>query len=41
KQINQLTVETNLPITHLSSLLFEMEMRGIVRRLSGGLYKLI
>lgn len=41
KQINQLTVETNLPVTHLSGLLFEMEMRGIVRRLSGGLYKLI
>ncbi|MBR1788515.1 MAG: DNA-processing protein DprA [Bacteroidaceae bacterium] len=39
KQLNMLTVETNLPISHLSSILFEMEMRGLVRRLSGGTYR--
>lgn len=41
KQINQLTVETNLPISKLSSLLFDMEMRGIVRRMSGGMFRLL
>ncbi|MBQ8968478.1 MAG: DNA-processing protein DprA [Bacteroidaceae bacterium] len=41
KQLNQLTVETNLPIGRLSSLLFDMEMRGLVRRLSGGTYRWI
>ena len=41
KHLNQLTVETNLPVGQLSSLLFEMEMRGIVRLLSGGMYKLV
>ena len=41
KQLNLLTVETNMPIGKLSSLLFDMEMRGIVRRLSGGIYRII
>lgn len=38
KQLNQLSVEVNMPIGQLSSLLFDMEMRGLVHRLSGGLY---
>jgi len=41
KHMNQLTVETNLPVGRLSSLLFDMEMRGIVKMLSGGLYKIV
>ena len=41
KQLNLLTVETNIPVGRLSSLLFEMEMRGIVRLLSGGMYRLV
>ena len=41
KHINQLTVETNLPIGQISSLLFELEMRGLVRQLSGGLYRIV
>lgn len=41
KQLNQLTVETNLPIGRLSGILFDMEMRGIVRLLSGGTYRLV
>ncbi|MBO4611884.1 MAG: DNA-processing protein DprA [Bacteroidaceae bacterium] len=41
KHLNTLTVETNLPIGRLSSLLFDMEMRGIVRLLSGGSYRLV
>ena len=40
KHINQLTVETNLPVGKLSSLLFALEMRGVVRPLSGGTYRL-
>ena len=41
KHLNMLTVETNIPIGRLSSILFEMEMRGIVRLLSGGVYRLV
>ena len=41
KHLNLLTVETNLPIGKLSSILFDMEMRGIVRLLSGGSYRLV
>jgi DNA processing protein len=41
KHLNMLTVETNIPIGQLSSILFEMELRGIVRLLSGGMYKLV
>lgn len=40
-QINQLTVDSNIPINRLSSLLFEMEMKGVVRPLAGGIYHLI
>ena len=41
KHLNQLTVETNLPVGRLSSVLFEMEMRGLVRLFGGGSYRLI
>lgn len=41
KQLNQLTVETNIPVVRLSNLLFTMEMKGIVRLLSGGTYRLV
>ena len=40
-QINTLVVETNIPIQHISSLLFDLEMKGVVRALAGGVYKLI
>ena len=40
KQINILTVETALPISKLTSLLFNLEMKGVVRLLSGGCYRL-
>lgn len=39
KSVNQLVVETDLPVQELLSQLFELEMRGIVRSLSGGLYR--
>ena len=40
-QINTLVVETNIPIQHISSLLFDLEMKGVIRALAGGVYKLI
>lgn len=41
KQINQIAVETNMPIQKVSISLFELEMKGIVKSLNGGNYKLI
>ena len=40
-QINILVVETNIPINRMSALLFEMEMKGVVRALAGGVYRLL
>lgn len=40
KQINLLTAETGIPVQQLMSMLFEMEMRGIVKSLNGARYKL-
>jgi len=41
KQINQLVVESNMPVAHVSAILFELEMRNIVRLMAGGRYHLI
>lgn len=38
-QVNMLSVQTNLPIHQLSPLLFEMEMKGILKCLPGGIYR--
>ncbi|MBR4643620.1 MAG: DNA-processing protein DprA [Bacteroidaceae bacterium] len=40
KQINILTIDTAIPIGKLTSLLFNLEMKGVVRLLSGGCYRL-
>lgn len=40
-QINILVVETNIPIHRMSALLFELEMKGVVRALAGGVYRLL
>lgn len=40
KQINILAIDTAIPIGKLTSLLFNLEMKGIVRLLSGGCYRL-
>ena len=40
-QINTLVVNTNIPINKMTGILFEMEMKGIVRIMAGGIYKLI
>lgn len=39
--INQLSVRANLPMPALSSLLFQLEMQGIVKSMAGGSYHLI
>ena len=40
KQINVLSVETNIPVGQLSSLLFSLEMKGAVQMLVEGKYKI-
>ena len=40
-QINTLVVQADLPISQLSTLLFELEMKGVVKAMAGGVYKLI
>lgn len=40
-QINTLVAESNIPVGRLTALLFELELRGIVRPLAGSSYKLI
>ena len=39
--LNQLAAKTNIPISRLTALLFQMEMKGIVRPLAGGTYHLL
>lgn len=39
--INTLVVETELPVHKMNALLFELEMKGVVRVLVGGVYQLI
>ena len=39
-QLNLLSIQCDMPIHRLTSLLFEMEMKGIVRCLPGGIYKI-
>ncbi len=37
--IDQLSAETNLPVHELSSILFEMEMNGLIKAIPGSMYK--
>lgn len=39
--INTLVVETGLPINKMSTLLFELEMKGVIRVYTGGTYHLL
>ena len=41
KQVNQLVIELNTPINKLLSLLFEMEMKGLVKAVAGGRYRAV
>ncbi len=40
-QINALVVESDIPVNRLSALLFELEMKGMVKAMAGGAYRLI
>lgn len=40
-QLNILSVKTGLPIGKLTALLFQLEMKGIVKPLAGGMYHLL
>lgn len=40
-QINTLIVETDIPVNKMNALLFELEMKGVVRILAGGVYQLL
>ncbi len=40
-QINILTVQTDIPIHKLTALLFDLEMKGVVKELAGGMYHLL
>ncbi len=40
-QINILTVKSGIPINKLASLLFSLEMKGVVKTMAGGCYHLI
>ena len=41
QQLNMLAVRTNLPIARLTALLFEMELKGVVKPYAGGTYHLL
>ena len=40
-QVNSLVVECNMPIHKMTALLFDLEMKGMVKVLAGGVYKLL
>ncbi len=40
-QLNIISVKTNLPIGQLTALLFQLEMKGVIKPLAGGTYHLI
>ena len=40
-QINMLSVKSGVPVGKLTAMLFELEMKGVVRTMAGGMYHLI
>ena len=40
-QVNPLAIETGIPVGRLSSLLFTLEMKGVIRAMSGGMYRVV
>lgn len=40
-QLNIITVKTGIPIGRLTALLFQLEMKGVVKPLAGGIYHLL
>lgn len=41
KQLNNLSIELNIPLTELLMILLELEMKNIVTALPGGMYKIV
>ena len=41
QQINALVVRSDIPVSRMNALLFELEMKGVVRVLAGGMYELL
>ena len=41
KHINQIVIDSNIPYSRASMILFDLEMRGIVKALGGARYKVI
>jgi DNA processing protein len=39
-QVNRMVVDTNIPVNRLMTILFELEMKGLVRTIAGGRYML-
>lgn len=39
--LNMLSAQTNIPVSRLTAVLFEMEMKGILKNMAGGLYHLL
>jgi DNA processing protein len=40
-QLNMLSVKTNLSVGRLTALLFQLEMKGVVKPMAGGTYHLL
>ena len=40
-QINMLSVQADIPIAHLTAILFSLEMKGVLKALPGGMYHLL
>ena len=40
-QINMITVQTNMPINKVTALLFQLEIKGVIKTLAGGIYHLM
>ena len=40
-QLNVISVKTGIPIGQLTALLFQLEMKGVVKPLAGGMYHLL
>ena len=40
-QLNILSVKSNIPIGQMTAILFQLEMKGLVRPMAGGTYHLL
>lgn len=40
-QVNTLVVDCNIAVNRMTTILFELEMKGVIRMLAGGVYKLV